>query len=242
MLHVIANTQFFLTAFVMERLQEAEGVQVLPHDGRRRGVGSSLTKFVEAGLPWGTGYSRYFGADYLARLQAIAPTDSVLIFGVENIKELRILRRHICARRCTIFTWNPVRDYQQNPWLRLLHLYALRGLGMQVVTFDPEDARRYGLTLVDQVYRDVTPYRRIDVAEDIDLYFVGQDKGRLPILRRLQSAAERAGLRTRPLHATIADTAAWLAERDNAGAWRDVLSTEAECDVVRAIGGSARLP
>lgn len=54
--------------------------------------------------------------------------------------------------------------------------------------------------------------------------------------------AERAGLRTRPLHATIADTAAWLAERDNAGAWRDVLSTEAECDVVRAIGGSARLP
>lgn len=197
MLHVIANTQFFLTAFVMERLQGAEGVQVLPHDGRRRGVGNSLTKFVEAGLPWGTGQSRYFGAEYLARLQAIAPTDSVLVFGVENIKELRILRRHIHARRCTIFTWNPVRDYQQNPWLRLLHLHALQGLGMRVVTFDPEDARRHGLPLVDQVYRDVSPYRRSDVAEDIDLYFVGQDKGRLPTLRRLQMAAERAGLRTR---------------------------------------------
>ena len=36
--------------------------------------------------------------------------------------------------------------------------------------------------------------------------------------------AERAGLRTRPLAQTIADTAAWLAQRDNAGAWKDVLT------------------
>ena len=40
--------------------------------------------------------------------------------------------------------------------------------------------------------------------------------------------AQRAGLRTRPLAATIADTAAWLTERDNAGAWKDVLRAEAE--------------
>ena len=36
------------------------------------------------------------------------------------------------------------------------------------------------------------------------------------------------GLRTRPLAQTIADTAAWLAQRDNAGAWKDVLSADAE--------------
>ncbi len=54
--------------------------------------------------------------------------------------------------------------------------------------------------------------------------------------------AERAGLRTRSLDATIADTAAWLAQRDNDGAWRDVLSAEAEHDVARAVAGGARLP
>ena len=32
--------------------------------------------------------------------------------------------------------------------------------------------------------------------------------------------AARAGLRTRALAATIADTAGWLARRDNASAWR----------------------
>jgi len=40
--------------------------------------------------------------------------------------------------------------------------------------------------------------------------------------------ARRSGLRTRPLAATIADTAAWLVQRDNAGAWKDVLGADAE--------------
>lgn len=139
--------------------------------------------------------SRAFAAGYLAQLRAIEPSDSVLVFGVENIKELRILRRHIRAQRRTLFTWNPVRDYQQNPLLRLVHIRALKGLGMEVVTFDPEDAQRHGLRLVDQVYRDVSPYLEGDVAQDIDLYFVGQDKGRLPTLARLHAAARQAGLR-----------------------------------------------
>ena len=42
------------------------------------------------------------------------------------------------------------------------------------------------------------------------------------------SRAERAGLSIRPLAATIRDTARWLLERDNAGAWKQVLTAEAE--------------
>ena len=44
--------------------------------------------------------------------------------------------------------------------------------------------------------------------------------------------AERAGLRTRALATTVADTAAWLAQRDNAGAWKDVMSAETESAVL----------
>ncbi len=40
--------------------------------------------------------------------------------------------------------------------------------------------------------------------------------------------ARDAGLRLRPLAQTVADTAAWLAARDNAGAWRHVLSAGSE--------------
>ena len=208
MLYIIANTGFFLTHFVMQRLHEslqpaAEDthrvpVRVLSHDSRRRGLSKSLAKFVEASLPCSAGYagSRYFEATYLQQLRAITPQDSVLIFGIENIKELRILRRHLHTRHITLFTWNPVRDYQQNAWLRQLHLRALKGLGMRVVTFDPADAQQYGLPLVDQVYRDVTAWLPAACTEpEVDLYFVGQDKGRLALLCAVREAAERAGLR-----------------------------------------------
>ncbi len=46
--------------------------------------------------------------------------------------------------------------------------------------------------------------------------------------------AERAGLRTRPLLDTVRDTAHWLAQRDNANAWKDVLTADAEREVLDA--------
>ena len=46
--------------------------------------------------------------------------------------------------------------------------------------------------------------------------------------------AKAAGLATRPLADTIADTASWLATRDNASAWKHVLTAEAERAVLEA--------
>ena len=42
------------------------------------------------------------------------------------------------------------------------------------------------------------------------------------------------GLRFRPLESTLADTSAWLAQRDNAGAWRHVLSAAKEDALLHA--------
>jgi 2'-hydroxyisoflavone reductase len=42
------------------------------------------------------------------------------------------------------------------------------------------------------------------------------------------------GLRFRPLERTLADTAAWLAQRDNSGAWRNVLSAAKEDALLQA--------
>jgi 2'-hydroxyisoflavone reductase len=42
------------------------------------------------------------------------------------------------------------------------------------------------------------------------------------------SRAAHAGLATRPLVDTVRDTADWLAARDNAGAWKEVLTADAE--------------
>lgn len=51
--------------------------------------------------------------------------------------------------------------------------------------------------------------------------------------------AQAAGLATRALSATVADTAQWLAGRDNAGAWKDVLAADAEREILAARGGAA---
>jgi 2'-hydroxyisoflavone reductase len=45
--------------------------------------------------------------------------------------------------------------------------------------------------------------------------------------------AHAAGLSIRPLRATIQDTADWLAERDNAGAWKQMMSADAERALLR---------
>jgi len=42
------------------------------------------------------------------------------------------------------------------------------------------------------------------------------------------SRATRAGMVIRPLADTVVDTAAWLAARDNGGAWKHVLSADVE--------------
>ena len=47
--------------------------------------------------------------------------------------------------------------------------------------------------------------------------------------------AKSAGLSPRHLGQTIADTAAWLAARENAGAWRHVLSAAAETAILDAV-------
>jgi 2'-hydroxyisoflavone reductase len=46
--------------------------------------------------------------------------------------------------------------------------------------------------------------------------------------------AQRAGLRTRPLAQTVADTAAWLAQRGPGHAWPDVMSADTERAILTA--------
>ena len=51
--------------------------------------------------------------------------------------------------------------------------------------------------------------------------------------------AQAAGLRTRPLEQTVADTAQWLASRPNENAWKHVLSDARERQIVSAVHPSS---
>ena len=193
--HIIANP-FTLTEFLLASLPPAQRAEVLVHPKRIKGVAYSLLKAVDAWCPFRLTGFRPFPRPYLQALQAIPPDAPVLIFGIENIKDLRILRKHLRTRRVAVFTWNPVIDYQQNHALRRLHIRQLKGLGFHVYTFDPDDARHYGLRLTQQVYRYVETLRQTLPAQ-WDVYFLGQDKNRFATLRALGEQWQGLGLRTR---------------------------------------------
>lgn len=193
MLHVIAN-QFTLTEFLLQSLPEAQRTQAVHmHPRRIKGVAYSLLKALDAWLPWRLPGFQPFPAPYLEALEALPSTTPVLIFGIENIKDLRLLRKHLQTRNISLFTWNPVVDYQQHRGMRELHLQQLKRLKFRMFTFDPGDAERFGLTLIPQVYRRVEPAEAPPPVWDI--YFLGQDKGRFTTLRTLGEAWQAQGLR-----------------------------------------------
>lgn len=104
MLHIIAN-QFFLTSFLLESVKGACDVRVILHPRRRRGVHRSLLKLVDAYLLRKSSASMFFEKEYVEELLRIEVGDSVLIFGIENIKELLILKRFVKSKNISLFTW-----------------------------------------------------------------------------------------------------------------------------------------
>ena len=196
MLHIIAN-RYTLTEYLLDSLtpeQRAHAVHM--HPQRIKGFVYSLLKALDAWLPSRLPGFMPFPADYLSRLAAIPHDTHVLIFGIENIKDLRILRKHLPTRRIALFTWNPVTDYQQHHGLRRVHLWQLKRLGFRMFTFDPADAAAYGITLIPQVYRRVDTAPRATPPQ-WDIYFLGKDKGRFATLRALGETWRAEGLRVR---------------------------------------------
>ena len=195
MMHIIAN-QFTLTEFLLDSLDPAQRADVLVHPKRIKVLGYSILKAMAAWSPFPLPGFRPFPQTYLQALAAIPADAPVLIFGIENIKDLRIIRKYLRTRRVAVFTWNPVIDYQQSHKVRRLHIQQLKGLGFHVFTFDPDDAKQYGLRLTQQVYRYVDTFRQA-LPEQWDIYFLGQDKNRFPTLRALGEWWQGFGLRTK---------------------------------------------
>lgn len=191
-LYIIANT-YFLTDFLMERVEDCDSIRVIRHPEKRRGLRWSVFKFCEAFFLGSQRRSLFYTDEYIHELSRISPSDSVLIFGVENVKELKIAMRFVRSRSVSLFTWNPVRDYNQSEWFRTRHIEALKRIGTRICTFDPVDSVGYGLELVPQVYRDVSAVACQDHVVDNDVFFVGQDKGRFPVLMRWYDILTNAG-------------------------------------------------
>ena len=217
--HVIGRSSE-LTDFLFEELQALDDVRVIPHPLPVRRPWSNVLRALEVYLfPW-LPRSLYFDAAYIAQLRRIGPNDKVLFFALDNRKDLQIVRKFIAARELAVWLWNPIQSFRCNALSQGWFLRWLRNAGIRAYTFDPADARDFGIGLTPQVFRHVAP--ETIAAEDTsssprsDVYFVGADKGRLSELRALESTLQHAGLSTH-FHVVAdkrrrysADERAWL--------------------------------
>jgi hypothetical protein len=196
MIHVIVPG-YPLTQFLFEPLRNQDDIRIIDHRLQRATPKRQLLRLAELGLgPW-LSHSWCFDPDYVAQLRSIPASDTVLLFALENLKELQLMRRFIRARRVHQWIWNPVGSFRKSPLSQAFYRAWLRRAGISSSTFDPADAKRLGFQWRDQVYRQVDAEPDTPAGDGHEVSFIGIDKGRLPALEtwrhRLQAEGFRCG-------------------------------------------------
>ena len=195
MLHVFIKKHALAQHF-FEGLESDGTVRIVHYPFTRHGRLKSLLRSVEAYLLWWLPRSWVLDPNYLARLRSIAPDDAVLYFSIENRKTLQIIRKFVGARKQSAWFWDPILSYRKSAFSRLVYKHWLRRSGLKTYTFDPVDAKAFDLELIEQVFRHDHADAEAQPVKDIDLCFVGTDKGRMPDLIRWKELFESSGLCT----------------------------------------------
>lgn len=136
----------------------------------------------------------FYSRAYLEKLRAIRPGDRVVIWALGNMKDISLLSAEIDCHNIVSYLWDPMRKISHKS-LRKSRLYARRmaRLGVKVFTFDREDARNFNLNYAGQVYRRPDSAGAPEIRNDI--FFIGVDKGRAPMLEALAEECRREGIR-----------------------------------------------
>ncbi|MDE6301730.1 MAG: hypothetical protein K2M19_08440 [Muribaculaceae bacterium] len=183
--------------YLLAPLREESGYVVRVHR-RRRTLGATLLRFVRSLLPGshpGLWSRTILGADYVEFLSNIRPEDKLIFWAVGNKKDIRIIKEDVAARHVTSMLWDPLRQVCHRSRRKMRHYpEIMKRIGVRVCTFDPEDARNYGLDYVGQTYRfpDETDARIQHVGGEV--FFIGVDKRRAPKLNEIAAELENEGI------------------------------------------------
>lgn len=192
MLHIITDTRNTLAGFILQGLRPEDPVNIIEFPKDKRSQWQKTLRYVEA--KFGViGSGCYIPSSTKKQLLRIHPEDSVLIFDIDYHRDLLILKQLIpSCRKISLFLWNPVQNHDAPNKKALRNIRLLRENFEHIYTFDPEDAKLHQLQFMPQPYRDLDAASHPN-EEDIDLYFIGSDKGRLQQLIEIKQTAERLG-------------------------------------------------
>lgn len=193
MLHIITDTRNTLAGFILQGLLAEDAVNIIEFPKDKRTLWKKILRYIEAEFGI-IGSSHYLPKITQKQLQQIRPEDCVLIFDIDYHRDLLILQQQIPqCKKISLFLWNPVQNHDAPNKKALRNIQRLRENFKHIYTFDPEDAEQYNLQFLPQPYRYLSISSKIE-EEDIDLYFIGSDKGRLQQLLNIKQTAQQMGL------------------------------------------------
>lgn len=193
MLYIVKNI-YFLSDFIMEALDDQPNVAVITPEKISRRRLWKLWRVAETYMTPRRRKTSFFTKEFTDQLSKITAEDNVLFFGEESLWELMIYSKLTVAKSKFVWIWNSLAAFHRSHEKRMRFARRVCKAGLQPYTFDPSDAAEYGLQLTDQVYRNVDKYIDRETKPDIDLFFVGVDKGRAGKLTELKNAADEAGM------------------------------------------------
>ena len=118
----------------------------------------------------------------------IKDVDEVIVFDTGNAKEIvKYINKKYPKKRVILWYWNSVKDS--------VLPYDFKNLNVELWTFDPADAKKYGLKLNTQFYIEdnfKVDLKQTKPAEDV--FYVGADKDRAKYLSEMEPYFKKYGV------------------------------------------------
>lgn len=131
----------------------------------------------------------WFPKKYFDRILHAQAGDAILIYEACNVRVLRAIRPYLPKEvPCYIYYCNPVGTTFRRPQQEL---QAIRSLGYRLTSFDPCEAKQYGMECTGQYFR--YPESQPDDITS-DCFFCGLPKDRAGLLHDLRTCLESEGL------------------------------------------------
>ena len=192
MLHIITDENNTLAGVILSQLKNEDNVNIINFSKKKKSFFEKLIRYIE---------SKFFlinnglslPKETRSAFKKISSNDSVLLFDIDYVRDLQIICKTLPkTKKRSIFLWNPIKTHDGKNWKVKRNLKIFNSLFDSVCTFDPSDSKKYSLNLVPQPF--FKP-QILDSEKNIDLYFIGSDKGRLQQLISIKKNAELEGLK-----------------------------------------------
>lgn len=118
----------------------------------------------------------------------IKDVDEVIVFDTGNAKEIvKFVNKKYPKKRVILWYWNSVKDS--------VLPYDFKNLNVELWTFDPADAKKYGLKLNTQFYiEENLKVDSIQTKPAEDVFYVGADKDRAKYLAEMEPYFKKFGV------------------------------------------------